>query len=201
MQKVQKQKLNNQEGFTLIELLVVISIIGLLASIILVSMVNARVKGRDVKRLADLRQARTALELYYADKGHYPIGKCSGDGTSEYMLGWVCFDCPSTNVIWGICDEADGSVTAQNINEALAKYIKPLKDPKYKPNDGQGGYWYASPNGVDFKIMSWHTAENLNNFDISLIDTYYCALPITSAGTCSSGSTAVGFWTPGGANY
>jgi type II secretion system protein G len=55
----------NKKGFTLIELLVVIAIIGLLASIVLVSLNTARQKARDTKRLGDLRQVMTALELYY----------------------------------------------------------------------------------------------------------------------------------------
>jgi general secretion pathway protein G len=62
----------NQKGFTLIELLVVIAIIGLLASVVLLALNSARSKSRDAKRLADMRQMSTALELYYNDFGGYP---------------------------------------------------------------------------------------------------------------------------------
>src|SRR5436853_5053100 len=61
----------NQKGFTLIELLVVIAIIGLLASVVLLSLNSARAKSRDAKRLADIRQLVSALELYFNDKGGY----------------------------------------------------------------------------------------------------------------------------------
>lgn len=61
-----------QKGFTLIELLVVIAIIGLLASVVLLALNSARQKSRDAKRLADVRQIASALELYFNDNNTYP---------------------------------------------------------------------------------------------------------------------------------
>ena len=62
----------NKKGFTLIELLVVIAIIGLLSTLAVVALGSARTKARDSKRLADLKQLQTALELYYTDNNAYP---------------------------------------------------------------------------------------------------------------------------------
>jgi prepilin-type N-terminal cleavage/methylation domain-containing protein len=60
------------KGFTLVELLVVIAIIGLLASIVLVSLNSARAKARDARRKADLHQIAIALEMYASEYGGYP---------------------------------------------------------------------------------------------------------------------------------
>lgn len=62
----------NKRGFTLIELLVVIAIIGLLASIVMVSLSGAKTKSRDARRQADIKNIQLALAMYYADNGMYP---------------------------------------------------------------------------------------------------------------------------------
>ncbi|MBI4122711.1 MAG: type II secretion system protein [Parcubacteria group bacterium] len=63
-----------RKGFTLIELLVVIAIIGILSTLAVVSLNNAREKSRDAKRVSDVKQVQTALELYFADQNGYPAG-------------------------------------------------------------------------------------------------------------------------------
>ncbi len=69
----------NKKGFTLIEVLVVIFIIGLLASVVLVGLGTFRARGRDARRIADLRSTQNILELYYAKNGEYPGSNNWGD--------------------------------------------------------------------------------------------------------------------------
>jgi len=76
-----------KNGFTLVELLVVISIIGVLATIITVSLVSSRNRARTVAALADIKQIQKALEIYYADHGNYPTAS-----SYEESSGWCNFD-------------------------------------------------------------------------------------------------------------
>jgi type II secretion system protein G len=104
-------------GFTLLELLVVIAVIGLLSSIIIVSMNSTRGKARDARRKGDLKQIQTALEMYYNENNAYPPSTCS-------ISSWTCWK--------------DGS---GDFPTAIRKYIAKLpSDPKeydiscYRPN-------------------------------------------------------------------
>lgn len=68
----------NKRGFTLIELLVVIAIIGVLASIVMASLSTARGKGRDARRISDVKSIQLALEEYYNDNLKYPTSIYGG---------------------------------------------------------------------------------------------------------------------------
>ena len=97
-----------KKGFTLIELLVVVSIIGILTTLIFANLNAARERGRDAQRKSDLHNIRTALRMYYNDKGQYPANNTSGQimgcgssGTSacEWGEGWTFGDNTYMNVL------------------------------------------------------------------------------------------------------
>ena len=73
----------NKKAFSLVELLVVIAVIGILATLAVVSLQGARKGARDAKRIANIKQIQTALELYYNDQGQYPESLNFGQGSIE----------------------------------------------------------------------------------------------------------------------
>ncbi|HNZ51713.1 MAG TPA: prepilin-type cleavage/methylation domain-containing protein, partial [bacterium] len=60
---INKKSKYSLAAFTLIELLVIIAIIALLSTLSVIALNNARAKARDARRLSDVKQISTALEL------------------------------------------------------------------------------------------------------------------------------------------
>lgn len=122
----------SKRGFTLIELMIVISIISLVAAFGLATNYRAAQKtARDGKRKSDLEQIRSALEMYYADKGYYPY---TGFGWNNGGNGWA------TN------RDNGNSCYNKDLEDVLEEegYISPFpRDPKGGCNaGGYGGYMY-----------------------------------------------------------
>jgi len=68
-----KKLIKNRKGFSLTELMVAVSITSLVASMSAGQMDDVIPVARDAQRKANIRQVQTALHLYYADQGGYPV--------------------------------------------------------------------------------------------------------------------------------
>jgi prepilin-type N-terminal cleavage/methylation domain-containing protein len=104
-------KNQKKKGFTLIELLVVIAIIGLLATLSVVALNNARERARDSRRVSDIRQIQTALELYY-----------------------------NANPVTGYPAVASDTAAHTALSSALDSYINPIPESP-TPNDCPSATW------------------------------------------------------------
>lgn len=138
-------------AFTLVELLVVISIIGVLASIALVSFRNSQARSRDTQRKSNLKEMKSALELYYSDYGKYPsssngqIAACPYNPTTG--IGVSC--------AWGSGEFTDG----------VRVYFKIMPQD---PSDGTHYYYRVVDPGTNDKYQIFAGLENTQ--DANCID-------------------------------
>lgn len=65
--------LKKSKGFTIVELLIVIVVIGILATLVLVTFTGIQQKARDSKRKTDLGAVQATLETYYSNANTYPV--------------------------------------------------------------------------------------------------------------------------------
>ena len=125
-----------RSGFTLIELLVVIAIIGLLSTLAVVALNSARQRSRDAKRVSDIRQIQTALELGFSETNNYPGSAAItlGDATHKVLCnvgGGAIFQ--TSLVSPGACGTVYMGLVPQNPTPNGANYV-------YTSTSGTGTY-------------------------------------------------------------
>lgn len=148
----------SKKGFTLIELLVVIAIIGLLSTLAVVSLGAARERARDVKRIADLSNLKSALELYASDQGTYPIittsTKINGDDTLNKE---ACLDA-------SLAPDATPFVVGAACTKNLMTIPKDtVKDYIYEYKSNDNGTTYTIWVQLEAKIGACATPEGIKD--------------------------------------
>lgn len=123
-----------QTGFTLIELLVVVAIIGVLASVVMISVNEARIKSRDAARVAQANEVLKAVELYFTENGFYPDddGGVVGPAVQLSSVGAIGNFMPQTpiDLIYG--DTANGYLYCASVDlQSMAIWVN--------TEDDQGG--------------------------------------------------------------
>ncbi len=113
-------KLHNKiiRGFTLIELMVVISIIGMLSSVMMVSLKNARNKSLDAKVKAQLRNLRSSAAIYRDTIGNGTYGAIVNAST------------------WGGNDTIGyGCAQGMFIHQSILPYLSKVNNPSFVVDD------------------------------------------------------------------
>ena len=153
-------KKTGQRGFTLIELLVVIAIIGILATIVLVSLNSARQKARDTRRVSDLRQIQLGEEIYYDSNGTTYAANLAALATGGAMAA-VPND-PSDGSAYAYCADAANTVyavgmllediTSSLLNTSVAEdnltsctWAGGVRNAKGTNSCGAAGYYCVAP--------------------------------------------------------
>ena len=122
-----KKSFRLSRGFTLVELLVVIAIIGVLATMLLLQLGVARQRARDAKRIADVNQARTAIELYFDDNGQYPqVATYAGLGTLLSPKYLVLLPLDSLNLSPHVYNYAYNGNTKYQMSAVLEQWAQAL---------------------------------------------------------------------------
>lgn len=168
-----------RRGFTLIELLVTIAIIGVLSSVVLVSLNTARYKANDAKRRGDLRSLQTALEIYYNGPGAYP----STGGN------WYGVASPATIVadyIPGLVADGDISKLPQDPNYPRPKTVWPC-------NGSWPAMYIYNSNGSSYKLLD-HCAPNSYVDSTVSSDAMYDPVRPSWAWMVCSGEPACSSW-------
>jgi|GEM_PF-1061128 len=123
---------NKPLGFTLIEMLVVIGILALISSIAMVAIDGAKVKARDARRKADIKEIQTALEMFYNAYGRYPAHKSSAGCFSGSDNNWASSRCSGDQ--WLTADPDFYKMMARVPKDPLEKGSWPITT---------GGYMYV----------------------------------------------------------
>ena len=124
------------KGFTLIELLVVIAIIGLLSTLAVVALNSARQRSRDAKRVADIRQIQTALELGFSETSEYPTA------ATAVTLGTAA----ATTVL---CNNAGNAVWQGSTTGCTTTFMGLVPS---NPDPNGAAYSYTSATGATYSI-------------------------------------------------
>ena len=156
------KNISGRRGFTLIEVLIVVAIVGLLASVVLVGLAPAQRRGRDARRLTDLKEMQTGLELYYNKCGYYP-----GTAQASNPCG-----------AWSAVADWNGLVAA--LQGSSLGITQLPKDPS-----SNRSYDYATNNGGSSYILSAQLEDENNSvfnnytapsdtFGLTCTKPYYC---------------------------
>ncbi|HEX7484380.1 MAG TPA: type II secretion system protein [Candidatus Saccharimonadales bacterium] len=161
-----------QKGFTLVELLVVIAVIGILATISLVSYRGVQAKARDTERKTEVQAIADAIKLYRLKNGN-DIDTGSGCGGNGSGTGWFAYEtgvAPYTKSIMTCLKEAkylDGDMIDPSncVTSSVAAPGKTCKPTGYTYMKYTCDYQGQRVSAVYARLETEDHTSDLDNFD------------------------------------
>lgn len=105
-------------GFTIVELLVVIAVIGILASITIVSYVGITQQANVANIKADISQAASKINVFHSNNGVYPTGIDDCQNTDPKK---ICIEFKSGNE-YNYSSPTPNSTFVLDVNNGVTKY-------------------------------------------------------------------------------
>ncbi len=122
----------NKKGFTWLEIIIIIAVLIIIIFLARFGINNAQVKSRDIERIASVKQAQNALELYFYHRNQYPVLENIILGSNDFKL---------------LCDTDAGF---QANNEGCEKIY--LEEIMVVPKSSQEDSYIYSSDGQNYTI-------------------------------------------------
>lgn len=135
-----QHKVLKLSGFTIVELLIVIVVIAILAAISIVAYNGIQERARFAAMRSDLSSLNKAIQLYFAEKGSYPI-----------TLGGTGVPCSTgTTSVWCGWDQSMGD----GLVPGLIPNFTP-STPQLPASNANGDTYLYKSNGIDYKLIRY----------------------------------------------
>lgn len=146
-------------GFTLVELLVVVAILGILTSVVLVSLSTANTRAKDGAVQADVVSIRDQAQLYYNDNGGYSLNGANIPASSSCTTASSVFVDPRVALQIVAADSANGGARSVVCNvaaggSAYAVYAELAS--------AAGTYFCVDSNGIGAKTTHTPASTDIN---------------------------------------
>ncbi len=172
----------SKSGFTIVEILIVLVVIGILASIVIVSYSQVQARARDARRKTDISNMIKALEIYYSDNGSYPLASGTNSSINAYWYtsdttSWDTFRTALSGAI-DIFPTDPSNVSGNVLSPGSTSY-------NYAYYGNGGSYCNAHPGQMYIIVYRYEVSPQESSID----------------GNCTSNNLGAGYYANGASYY
>lgn len=155
----------SRSGFTLVEMIIVVVVIAILATIVAVSYNGIQARSRDAQRKTDIANIMKAMELYYSDKGSYPLPTTRPTG-SRYAGDWYTTgDASWTDVLSSLLTGTEAIDVLPSDPRVTTSSTAPSGGLGYAVYVNQGTYCGAGPGQMYLIVWRYESSAKERKTD------------------------------------